>query len=91
MKLNPYLKTVDPELDRQVRQTYAGQAHWAGTGPQGATCGKCSHWSGGAYSSSGSCREFLRRMRSAAPKKEHRIPREALACNAFLPVEKVQP
>jgi hypothetical protein len=28
-------------LEHQMRTTHAGQAHWANTGPFGATCGEC--------------------------------------------------
>jgi hypothetical protein len=37
----PYLTSINPALDRQVANTYPGQAHWAGTGPDGATCKEC--------------------------------------------------
>jgi hypothetical protein len=30
-----------PELAAQMRATYPGQAHWAGSGPNGKTCGEC--------------------------------------------------
>jgi hypothetical protein len=30
-----------PELARLIKATPAGMAHWAGTGPSGATCGAC--------------------------------------------------
>jgi hypothetical protein len=30
-----------PELTAQMRATKPGQAHWAGTGPAGKTCGDC--------------------------------------------------
>jgi hypothetical protein len=33
-----------PELVRQIRNTAAGMAHWAGTGPAGKICGNCQHW-----------------------------------------------
>jgi hypothetical protein len=32
-----------PELTAMMRATRPGQAHWAGTGPAGETCGQCSH------------------------------------------------
>ena len=32
-----------PEFVAMVRATRAGQAHWAGTGPAGKTCGQCSY------------------------------------------------
>jgi hypothetical protein len=28
-------------LEHQINTTHAGQAHWANTGPFGATCGEC--------------------------------------------------
>ena len=31
------------ELERQLRRTYPGQAHFAGTGPVGAHCEHCCH------------------------------------------------
>jgi hypothetical protein len=33
----------EPELAAMMRATRAGQAHWAGTGPAGETCGQCGH------------------------------------------------
>jgi hypothetical protein len=30
-----------PELTMQIRRSREGQAHFAGTGPFGATCGEC--------------------------------------------------
>ena len=32
-----------PELAAMMRATKPGQAHWAGTGPAGKTCGDCVH------------------------------------------------
>jgi hypothetical protein len=36
-----HLTSPNPELDKKVRSTVPGMAHWAGTGPEGATCGGC--------------------------------------------------
>jgi len=33
-----------PELVQQIRNTAAGMAHWAGTGPAGKICGECRFW-----------------------------------------------
>uniref|UniRef100_UPI003BA8A676 hypothetical protein n=1 Tax=Stappia sp. TaxID=1870903 RepID=UPI003BA8A676 len=30
--------------DPQARQTYVGQVHFAGSGPEGRTCRECRHW-----------------------------------------------
>ena len=38
-----HLTTLDPKFDQQVANTRSGQAHWAGTGPDGTTCGECSY------------------------------------------------
>jgi hypothetical protein len=37
----PHLTSIEPELDRLVKQTLPGMAHWAGTGPAGTTCEQC--------------------------------------------------
>jgi hypothetical protein len=39
-----YLTSIDPELDRLVKLTKPGMAHWAGTGPAGTTCEGCAHY-----------------------------------------------
>jgi hypothetical protein len=44
MKITPNLTAGFPPLaEQQIRQTYEGQAHFAGSGPFGATCGECAH------------------------------------------------
>jgi hypothetical protein len=43
MRRNPFLTSRCPEFDRKVAKTREGQAHFAGTGPDGATCGACHH------------------------------------------------
>jgi hypothetical protein len=53
-----HLTTVNPEHEVRQRQTYAGMATWAATGPTGMTCRECRHWSGcgresGRYASAG--------------------------------------
>jgi hypothetical protein len=45
LDLTPSLTSMHSEvLDHQIRTTYAGQAHFANTGPFGATCGECAFW-----------------------------------------------
>lgn len=39
-----HLTEPDPELARLREKTPPGMAHWAGTGPEGKTCGGCNHW-----------------------------------------------
>ena len=44
MKTNPFLTTGhSPELAAQIRQSRPGMAHFAATGPFGATCGECAY------------------------------------------------
>jgi hypothetical protein len=43
VRISPYLTSVNPTLDRLAAATDCGQAHWAGTGPEGATCGQCAN------------------------------------------------
>jgi hypothetical protein len=38
------LTVVNPELDRLVKQTPPGMAHWSTTGPDGTTCEQCKHF-----------------------------------------------
>ena len=46
MKLNPYLTPgYDEILTYQIRTTQSGQAHFANTGPFGATCEECAFYS----------------------------------------------
>jgi hypothetical protein len=35
------LTVIDEVLERSEFETAPGMAHWAGSGPEGATCGKC--------------------------------------------------
>jgi hypothetical protein len=44
MKTTSFLTSGhSPELAKQIQRTREGQAHFAGTGPLGATCGECTH------------------------------------------------
>jgi hypothetical protein len=79
-----------PELAAQMRATRPGQAHWAGSGPNGKTCGDCAYLgyfkqhrnaSGDTISSehTGGCRRFFQLT------GEHGavVPRNAGACRHF--------
>ena len=37
------------DFDCPIRNTYLGQAHIAGTGPEGTTCRQCAHWGKKTY------------------------------------------
>lgn len=75
--------THDP-TDVLARSTYAGQAHFGGTGPAGATCRQCRHFKID-YGPKGkltdnSCDEYKRLKRL---KVGPRFPPHAPACKYF--------
>lgn len=41
-----HLTVIDNKLEAARSRTVAGMAHFAGTGPQGATCRECKFWTG---------------------------------------------
>jgi len=78
------------ELAEQIRKTYPGQAHFAGTGPVACTCGQCAHH--GYYrvtrndygdavktTKTPACAEFWRLTGKHGPA----VPRNAEACKYF--------
>jgi hypothetical protein len=81
-----------PEFVAMVRATRAGQAHWAGTGPAGKTCGDCAHLgyqrqrrnaSGDLVKSehTGGCARFFQLTGDHGPA----VPATAGACRHFEP------
>ena len=44
MKNDTHLTVTNPVLERQVRKTIPGMAHFAGTGPRNTTCYTCVFW-----------------------------------------------
>lgn len=80
--------------DRAARDTFPGQAHFAGTGPQLKTCRECAYWDhaglhhyhskrgmfGGAIKPA-RCRKFQELTGSAGDK----VPDDAVACKHFSP------
>src|SRR5262249_4404979 len=77
-------------LERQIRTTHAGQAHFAGSGPPGATCGDCAflgyHWQ--VRNEAGNT---VKTVRYGGCEKYHQltgkdgpvVPRHAAACRHF--------
>lgn len=57
------LTIIDPELEKKVRRTRPGMAHWAGSGPEGAVCGHCIFWgyiAHGRQRTGKSCEKYYR-------------------------------
>jgi hypothetical protein len=88
---NPYLTPgYSPELVNQIRRTVRGMAHWAGSGPAGATCGECVHlgYEKRTFNDSG---DVIRAARSNGCKKFYEltgkhgpaVPPSCAACRYF--------
>lgn len=90
--LNIGFNLTNPEGDREFQKraaTHVGMAHFAGSGPAGATCRHCVHWQhadwhsnsgkhGGAPKDS-ACAEHRRLSANPGAK----VPHSAMACKYF--------
>ncbi len=84
----------NPDLAQLARLSHPGQAHFAGTGPQGKTCRECVHWNAPRsyfdYYSKGSkhgqvlkpqkCAKYFRLMNGSFGDN---VPHEAPSCKYF--------
>lgn len=91
--IQQHLTSLNPEIDRAQRNTFPGQAHFGGTGPQGSVCRECNHWTGcgreaGYYAKRGmsggglkprACGKFKALTHDIGPP----IPFDAPACKYF--------
>lgn len=81
-----HLTEPNPDLAKKRKETHAGQAFWAATGPDGKTCRECSEWmSTGYLASSGllkdsPCDKYARMMNCTAGPA---VPHYAKACKYF--------
>jgi hypothetical protein len=83
-ELRPYAKdhltrAYGEDVERRIDLTHRGQAHWAGTGPEGATCASCRllvQRRGGK----GRCLQFTRLMRG---REGPLIPATAASCKLY--------
>ena len=84
-----------PETLEPILRTHLGQAHIAGTGPEGKTCRECSHWfnrdgngrlCAAKYQGDGSGTLHLQGARCNRPilnKADRLVPHNADACRLF--------
>jgi hypothetical protein len=89
------LTQPNPTLAAQARNTWAGMSHWAGSGPNGATCRLCTHWTGcgdlvGNHTLFGTpkprrCAKYQQMMNGA---KGGKVPHDARACKYFEPINR---
>ena len=70
----------EPEQDQCIRQTYPGQAGWAGWKAPDRTCDDCAHFRRGK-TQEGFC--HLYRERIPRDRAERKFPASALACREF--------
>jgi hypothetical protein len=96
LSLAPHLTRGFPEtLEHQIRTTHEGQAHWANTGPFGATCGECAflgyfrEWldkfgNTTKATHTGGCAKFFELTKKHGPV----VPANAAACRYFQRKEK---
>lgn len=75
----------NPELEQLERTTRPGMAHWAGTGPDGASCGKCLNFGDVPSDGEGSrmnrdrCKKYLQMTGNIGG----RLPKKTAACKYF--------
>lgn len=86
--MDPHLTEMfSNDLSAKVARTPNGMAHLAGSGPAGATCGKCDFFIEPAKSAMakppGKCREHQRLMK--LNKAIGKIPPNTPACKYFQP------
>ena len=76
-------------LELNIRKTYAGQAHFAATGPEGKTCRLCKYWISEGYAASGILKSArCMKYRELTGKSGERFPHSALACKYFIENDK---
>jgi hypothetical protein len=72
------MTTFRPELFGEPERSYRGMAHLAGSGPLGATCGRCTHWDF-VGSDKGRCEKYSDLTgRAGRP-----VPTDASACKYY--------
>lgn len=88
---SPHLTKPNVVLEEMRRRTPPGMAHWAGTGPEGATCRGCAHWkttgylAGSGLLKNSPCDKYRRMMGGVDGPP---IPHYAPACKWIEPREK---
>ena len=89
--MSKHLSEPNLELARLVRATPHGMAHWAGTGPVGATCGRCTHY--GYFDQNGrrkpnGCARYFALMHAHG---KYPLPETTPACKYFEQAEEKKP
>lgn len=82
------MTVTNPELESAEARTAPGMAHWAGSGPDGAKCGKCAFYgyhyrksNGDTSRRASSCEKFFKMM----SKHGDGLDKNQLGCKYFEP------
>jgi hypothetical protein len=86
MTMGEIRKTPGLRYSQEEKNTWAGMAHFAGTGPPGKTCRECEHWAHAGYNANGTimraaCEKFQKMMPAA---KQQPFPHYLRACKYFV-------
>ena len=79
------LGLFEAPIDKLARQSYAGMAHFAGTGPEGATCNRCMHYDYDPIKNSGMMERPCKQFQRLTGKLGKSVPALASACRHFEP------
>ena len=69
--------------DRLARQSYPGMAHFAGTGPGGATCNKCTSYDFDPVRDANKFERPCTKFKALTGKLGKAVPGQAAACRHF--------
>lgn len=84
-----HLTRAHGALEDNIRKTYAGQAHFAGTGPEDKTCRLCKYWLDEGRAASGILKPAkCGRFKEMTGKHGNAVPHQAPACKYFVENEK---
>jgi hypothetical protein len=72
----------DPVVEIGWQSTPRGMAHWAGTGPPGATCQFCTHFQADKRGRHGYCQKY-RELMCGRVKKPVKFARDTKACHYY--------
>jgi hypothetical protein len=72
-------------VDKLARQSFAGMAHFAGTGPRGATCKQCKLWNYDPIKSPDETKARCWKYKQITNHNGGLVPSVALACKYFEP------
>jgi hypothetical protein len=70
-------------VDKLARQSFSGMAHFAGTGPRGATCKQCRLWDNDPVKSPDAPKAQCKKYQQITNHPGNEVPSIAAACKYF--------